>query len=277
MENPRPEKVAVVEEVRERLNAANASVVTEYRGLTVAELASLRASLSAVGGDYKIFKNTLVRLAVAGSDFEVLTDLLTGPTAIAFVNGDVGAVAKALRDFSRTSPNLVMKGAFFEGNLVSSSELGVLADLPPREVLLAQLAGAIAAPLRQMGALLKALPQNFAYGLSSLLEQRQAAEPAPAVPEPAAPQAEPPGDESAEEAPAEATESAAQAEAPAEPAAAEAEVPTAEAETPAEEVAVTEEAPAEEPAAEEAAPEAEEPAAEEPAAEEPAAEEPAAE
>jgi large subunit ribosomal protein L10 len=183
MDNPRAEKVAVVDEVRERLAGSDASVITEYRGLSVADLAQLRASLAAVGGDYKIFKNTLVRLAVAPGDHGVLEPLLTGPTAIAFVHGDVSAVAKALRDFSRTNPHLVIKGGLLEGQLLSASDLSALAELPSRDVLLAQLAGAIAAPLRQLAGLLKALPQNLAYGLSALVEQRGGLpEAAPAVP-----------------------------------------------------------------------------------------------
>jgi large subunit ribosomal protein L10 len=186
MDNPRAEKVAVVDEVRERLGSANASVITEFRGLTVAELAALRVSLAAVGGDYKIFKNTLVRLAVSGNEHEPLTALLSGPTAIAFVHGDLGAVAKALRDFSRTSPSLVMKGGLFEGQLLSVGELTVLADLPSREVLLSRVAGAIAAPLRQFAGLLEALPRNLAYGISALVDQRKALEPQapPAAPSP---------------------------------------------------------------------------------------------
>jgi large subunit ribosomal protein L10 len=171
MANPRPEKVAVVDEVRQRLEAADASVVTEYRGLSVTELADLRRSLAAAGGDYKVFKNTLVRLAVAGGVHEPLESLLSGPTAIAFVHGDVSAVAKALRDFSRTNPALVVKGGLLDGTLLSSGELGALADLPSRDVLLAQVAGTIAAPLRQLAGLLQALPRNLAYGLSALVEQ----------------------------------------------------------------------------------------------------------
>src|SRR5208282_111835 len=104
MDNPRAEKVAVVDEVRDRLDGAGAAVLTEYRGLTVAELAELRRELSAAGGEYKIYKNTLVRLAVADGPKAGIADLLTGPTAIAFVAGDVSAVAKALRDFSRANP-----------------------------------------------------------------------------------------------------------------------------------------------------------------------------
>src|SRR5271157_4679868 len=101
MDNPRPEKVAVVDEVRERIEAADGALLTEYRGLTVAELAELRRELAAAGGDYKVYKNTLVRLAVADTAGEGMSGLLTGPTAIAFVQGDVSAVAKALRDFAR--------------------------------------------------------------------------------------------------------------------------------------------------------------------------------
>jgi large subunit ribosomal protein L10 len=172
MDNPRPEKVAVIEEVRERLDGAAASVVTEYRGLTVAELAQLRRSLTAVGGDYKIFKNTLVRRAIDGSTHAPLDALLTGPTAIAFVHGDVSAVAKALRDFSRTNAHLVVKGGLLDGARLSPAQLGELADLPGREVLLARLAGAIQAPLTQFAGLVQALPRNLAYGLKALLDER---------------------------------------------------------------------------------------------------------
>jgi large subunit ribosomal protein L10 len=180
MDNPRVEKVAVVDEVRERLSGSTASVVTEYRGLTVTELAVLRHALASVGGDYKVFKNTLVRRAVAETDHAGLEPLLVGPTAIAFVHGDVSAVAKALRDFARTSPALIVKGGVLDGNVLSPGDLTALADLPSKDVLLARVAGAIAAPLQTLAGLLEALPRSFAYGLSALLEQRQANEPAPA-------------------------------------------------------------------------------------------------
>lgn len=189
MDNPRPEKVAVIDEVRERLDGAAASVVTEYRGLTVGELAQLRRSLTAVGGDYKVFKNTLVRRAIDGSTHAPLQDLLTGPTAIAFVHGDVSAVAKALRDFSRTNAHLVVKGGLLDGTLLSPAQLGALADLPSREVLLARLAGAIQAPLAQFAGLVQALPRNLAYGLKALVDQRGGA-PEAAAPEAAVPEAE---------------------------------------------------------------------------------------
>lgn len=172
MDNPRAEKVAVVDEVRQRLGDASATVVTEYRGLTVAELAELRRSLAAAGGDYKVYKNTLVKLAVGGSEHESISELLSGPTAIAFVQGDVSAVAKALREFSRTYPSLVVKGGLLDGASLSPAQLAALADLPSREVLLAQFAGALSAPLTQLAGLLQALPRNLAYGLSALVEER---------------------------------------------------------------------------------------------------------
>jgi large subunit ribosomal protein L10 len=218
MENPRPEKVAVVEEVRARLASANASVVTEYRGLTVTQLAELRKSLAAVG-DYKIYKNTLVRLAVAGSQYEGLTELLTGPTAIAFVDGEISAAAKALRDFARANPALIVKGGLFGGSSLTNQDLTRLADLPPRDVLLARFAGGLAAPLQQLAGLIQALPRNLAYGISALLEQRQATEPAAAVPAESAAVAEPVTEAAVAEVPAEDGERAA---------------PEASAETPAE-------------------------------------------
>jgi len=213
MDNPRADKVAVVNEVRERLEASDGAVLTEYRGLTVAELAELRQGLSAAGGEYKIYKNTLVRLAIADGPQAPIHDLLTGPTAIAFVQGDVSAVAKTLRDFARLNPNLVVKGGVVGTGVLSASDIGVLADLPPRDTLLAQLAGALAAPLQQLAGLIEALPRNLAYGLSALIDQRQASgEPLPA-PADAGPEPEAPAEVAPE---AEATEAGTEAEPPAE-------------------------------------------------------------
>jgi large subunit ribosomal protein L10 len=258
MDNPRADKVAVVDEVRGRLAASDGAVLTEYRGLTVSELAALRRELAAAGGDYKVYKNTLVRLAIADSPQEAVRDLLVGPTAIAFVQGDVSAVAKALRDFSRGNPNLVIKGGIVGDGLLSASEMTVLADLPPRQTLLAQFAGALSAPMQQLAGLIEALPRNLAYGLSALLDQKRAegggepevaAEAAPAEESPAPASAEAAAEAqvaevSADEAPAEeasvAPEAAPAEEAPAEEAPAE-----AAAEEPAPEVAESPAEPAE--------------------------------
>ena len=177
----RAQKVEIVDEVKTRMGAASAQIVSEYRGLTVAELAELRTALEGVGADYRIFKNTLVLRAIDGGDYQPLSEYLSGPTALTFVDGDISAVAKALRDFSRANPLLVIKGGLADGSLLSSSDLAALADLPPREVLLARLAGALAAPMQQMAGLLQALPRNLAYGVKALIDQRvEGGEAAPA-------------------------------------------------------------------------------------------------
>src|SRR5438132_3603835 len=172
MDDPRPEKVAVVDEVRERLSSANAALMTEYRGLAVGELARLRRSLREAGGEYKIYKNTLVRFAVRDLGLEGLESLLVGPTAIAFVETDAASVAKALRDFARTNPSLVVKGGLLGAKVLTAADAGALAELPSRDQLLAQLAGAIAAPLQAFAGLLQALPRNLAYGLQALIDKQ---------------------------------------------------------------------------------------------------------
>jgi len=179
MENPRPEKVAVVDEVRERLSSSSGALLTEYRGLTVAQMATLRRSLREAGGSYKIYKNTLVRFAARDLGLE-LDELLTGPTAIAFVDGDPVVVAKALRDFARTNENLVVKGGVLGDKLLSAAEAKALADVAPRDELLARFAGALAAPMQQFAGLLEALPRNFAYGLAALIDQQGGVPDAPA-------------------------------------------------------------------------------------------------
>ena len=178
---PRPEKAAVVAEVRDRLEASDAALLTEYRGLNVAEMAALRRSLRTAGGEYTIYKNTMVRLATAELGLD-LAHLLTGPTAIAFVvargdggPGDAAAVAKALRDFSRANRALVLKGGLLGDKVLGAEEFLALADLPPRETLLAQLAGAFSAPMVRLAGLFQALPRNFAYGLQALIDSGGAA------------------------------------------------------------------------------------------------------
>ena len=171
MEKPRPEKVAVVDEVRARFANADAVLLTEYRGMTVSALAALRRQLRPSGGEYKIYKNTLVRFAARELGVEGSDELFVGPTAIAFVKGDAAAVAKSLRDFARVNPSLVVKGGLLGTKVLSPAEVTTLAELPSRETLLAQLAGALQAPIQQFAGLLQALPRNFAYGLKALIEK----------------------------------------------------------------------------------------------------------
>jgi large subunit ribosomal protein L10 len=172
MSKIRPAKVATVDEVKAKVDSTTTALVTEYRGLTVAEISTIRRQLRTLGADYKVFKNTLVRRAVSGTSAEPLTPFLEGPTAIAFVDGDISAVAKALRDFAKASPKLILKGGVLDGKALGPKDITALAELPSRDVLLAQIAGALAAPLRTMAGLLKAVPQNFAYGLSALLDSK---------------------------------------------------------------------------------------------------------
>jgi large subunit ribosomal protein L10 len=171
---PKADKVAAVDEVRGHLEHSSGAILTDYRGLKVADLATLRRALRLSGAEYKIYKNTLVRRASSESGHGAILALLVGPTAIAFVDSDVAAAAKVLRDFARTHPALVVKGSLIGTDLLDARSTTALADLPSRELLLAQIAGALAAPMQKLAGLLQALPRNFAYGLSALVEQRVA-------------------------------------------------------------------------------------------------------
>jgi large subunit ribosomal protein L10 len=196
MDQPRPEKVAVVDEVRERLSSSQAVLLTEYRGIDVAGMATLRRRLREAGGEYKVYKNTLVRRAVQELGLE-LDELLTGPTALAFVpqreGADPTSVAKVLKAFGKDNPDLVVKGGLLGDRVLSAADTRALAEVPSREELLARLAGGLAAPMQKLAGLLQALPRNFAYGLSALIQAGGA---------PGAPSAEAPAAESAPEAPA---------------------------------------------------------------------------
>ena len=229
---PRAEKIAVVDEVRAKLAAADAAILTEYRGLKVSELETLRRALRQVGGEYKIYKNTLVRFATRDLGIDGIDVFLEGPTAIAFADADVPGVAKALRDFARTNPLLVVKGGVMGSSVLSAGDAAALAEIPPRDVLLARLAGLIAAPMQQFAGLLQALPRNLAYGLQALIDQKGGVPAAPTE----APEAEAaePADVPDAAAPAEVADAAAPAEAAtAEVATSEpSDAPTAEAATP---------------------------------------------
>jgi large subunit ribosomal protein L10 len=218
----RPEKVAVVEEIREKLAGSDAAVLAEYRGLKVGELAELRASLRPADTEFKIFKNTLARRAAEEAGLSDLVPMLLGPTAIAFVKGDAVIAAKALRDFAKTHDALIVKGGLLGDRTLVAGDITALADVPPRDVLLAKLAGGFQAPLVKAAGLFQAFTRNMAYGVKALIDQRieggEALE-IPAEPEPeAAAESEAPAAEAAEtEAPA--AEAAPEPEAPAEAAA----------------------------------------------------------
>jgi large subunit ribosomal protein L10 len=190
------EKVAAVAELTERFKDSSGAVLTEYRGLTVAQLAELRRSLGD-NATFAVIKNTLTKIAVTQAGLsDQLASMLVGPSAIAFVDGDVVEAAKGLRDFAKTNPLLVIKGGVLDGKAISSAEIIKLADLEPRDVLLAKLAGAMKASLAGAAATFNALPVQMAQLAEALRAKLEAAE-GPAAESPAAegPAAETPADE----------------------------------------------------------------------------------
>jgi large subunit ribosomal protein L10 len=228
----RPDKAAAVAEIVEQFNESAGAVLTEYRGLTVKQLQELRRSLGE-NASYAVVKNTLTQLAAKEAGVEGFDDLLSGPTAIAFLNGDVVEAAKGLRDFAKANPALVIKGGYVDGASMDAKEIAKLADLESREVLLGKLAGAMLASLSQAVYLLNA-PLAQAARLAGALQAKAEQDPTILAGGAGAPAA------AAEEAPAEEPEAVEAPAAEEEPAdeATETEAPAAEAE-------VAEEAPAE--------------------------------
>src|SRR3984885_1661055 len=170
------EKVAAVAELTGRFNDLSGVVLTEYRGLTVAQLAELRRSL-ANHATFTVVKNTLTKRAESEAGLvEQLSSLLVGPSPVAFVDGDVVEAAKGLRDFAKANLLLVIKGGVLDGKAISPAEIIKLADLEPREVLLAKLAGAMKASLAGAAATFNALPVQLAQLVEALRVKRAAAE-----------------------------------------------------------------------------------------------------
>jgi large subunit ribosomal protein L10 len=185
----RADKVAAVAELTDRFKDSGGVVLTEYRGLTVSQLSELRQSLGD-NATFSVVKNTLTKIAVGEAGLqEQLASLLEGPSAIAFVGGDVVEAAKGLRDFSRDNPALVIKGGVLDGKSITPDEITRLADLEPREVLLAKLAGAMTASMSRAAAVFNALPTQVAQLAEALRVQReqQGGEQAAAPAEEAAP------------------------------------------------------------------------------------------
>ena len=168
------EKVAAVAELTERFKGSSGAVLTEYRGLTVAQLAELRQALGS-NATFSVVKNTLTKIAVTEAGLsEQLSGMLSGPSAVAFVDGDVVEAAKGLRDFAKANPLLVIKGGVLDGKAINASEIVKLADLEPREVLLAKLAGAMKASLAGAAATFNALPVQMAQLAEALRVKREA-------------------------------------------------------------------------------------------------------
>jgi large subunit ribosomal protein L10 len=174
----RADKAATVAELTERFQSSSGAVLAEYRGLTVAQLAELRRSLDG-HATFSVVKNTLTKIAASEAGVaEQLDELLVGPSAIAFISGDVVEAARGLRDFSKANPALVIKGGVIDGKAMVPAEIERLATLEPREVLLAMLAGAMKASMARAAATLAALPTQMAR-LAAALEEKRAAEQGP--------------------------------------------------------------------------------------------------
>jgi large subunit ribosomal protein L10 len=171
----RPDKAAAVAEIVDSFNDSTGAVLTEYRGLTVKQLQELRRVLGE-NANYAVVKNTLTKIAAKEAGVEGFDDLLTGPTAIAFINGDLVEAAKGLRDFAKANPALVIKGGFVDGASMDAKEIAKLADLESREVLLGKLAGAMLASLSQAVYLLNA-PISQAARLAGALQAKAEQDP----------------------------------------------------------------------------------------------------
>ncbi|MGI5284236.1 50S ribosomal protein L10 [Nonomuraea polychroma] len=170
----RPDKATAVAELKNEFAGSAAAVLTEYRGLTVAQLKELRTSLGE-NAKFAVAKNTLTKIAANEAGVTGLDDLLVGPTAVAFVKGDVVEAAKGLRDFAKANPLLVIKGGVLEGKALNATEITKLADLESREVLLAKLAGALKAKQSAAAAMFAALPTQMAQLADALRAKREEA------------------------------------------------------------------------------------------------------
>ncbi|HMK72005.1 MAG TPA: 50S ribosomal protein L10 [Myxococcaceae bacterium] len=186
---PKPEKVATVAEIAERFRSSQGAVLTEYRGLTVAQITQLRRSIGS-HATYAVVKNTLTALAAKQAGVTAFDGQLSGPTAVAFVTGDPVEAARGLRDFARAHPALVIKAGLLEGKALSADEVRQLADLEPREVLLAKLAGAMKASLSNAVSLFAA-PLSQAVRTVDALRQKVETEGGAAAPAEAPAAAEP--------------------------------------------------------------------------------------
>jgi large subunit ribosomal protein L10 len=172
----RPEKVQAVKDIREGLEGAEAVFLTEYRGLSVQAVQDLRRSLRDSGAEYKVVKMTLAKLAAGDAGIEGLDEFLAGPTALAFAKTDPVATAKALKDFSKDHEVFTLKAGYLAGKLLSPEEISKLAEIEPREVLLAKIAGAAKAPLFSAAGMFGSFTRNATSMFSQLLDKKESGE-----------------------------------------------------------------------------------------------------
>jgi large subunit ribosomal protein L10 len=195
---PRPEKVQAVAEIKEQIEGARAVYLTEFRGLTVSQLQTLRKALRETGADYKVVKMTLAKRATDDLGIDGISEYLVGPTALTFANNDAVATAKALKDASKENDKLVLKAGIMSGEILLPEQVSRLAEIEPREVLLAKIAGGAKAPLIKAAGLFAAFNRNAANMFSQLLDKKESGEFVGAA-APDAPAEEPPADAAEEE------------------------------------------------------------------------------
>lgn len=173
---PKQEKIEAVGELQQDIQQSNALLMTDYRGLTVSEITELRRNLRGAGADYKVVKNTLFTRAAKDADVEAdMSDILAGPTAVAFVHQDPVAIAKALVDFAKTHKLLDIKGGYVDGRVFNADQIQALSKVPPREVLIGQMLGAFQSPITGFVGTLSGILSEFVFTLQAVADKKEAA------------------------------------------------------------------------------------------------------
>lgn len=172
---PNAQNKEMLAAIKEDLDGASAMWVVDYRGLTVKEMQQLRRDIREAGSVIKVYKNTLVHLALAEAELPTLDDLLEGPSAFVFAGGDVAASAKAVKNFAKANENLEIKGGLMEGAAVSAAEVEAIASLPSREELMAKIAGAISGVARGLATTINGVPRGMAQVVKAVADQKEAA------------------------------------------------------------------------------------------------------
>lgn len=168
------QKETAVTELREEFQQARAAILTQYRGLTVAQSNALRRNLEKEGAAHRVVKNTLARRAVEGTEFEALVEEFSGPISVTFVRSDPAATAKVIAEFAKSNPDLVIRCGALGGKLLGAAEVEALSKLPSREELLGQFVGVLAGPLRNLVGVLSGVPRSFVQVLGAIQEKKAA-------------------------------------------------------------------------------------------------------
>lgn len=171
---PNAQNVEMLEQIKGDLEGASAMWVVDYRGLTVADIQDLRRNVRDAGAVMKVYKNTIMHLALEQTDQPTLDDLLAGPSAFVFAGEDAAASAKAVKDFAKGNPNLEIKGGLMDAAALSAAEVEAIASLPSREELIAQIAGAISGVARGLATAINGVPRGLAQATKAVADQKAA-------------------------------------------------------------------------------------------------------